>query len=87
MLKALFAYRNKMFHWGFEWPPEERDAFAKYIATEKWPSDWFATATTDGKPWIFYLTDVFVDCCIERIGQVVNSFGAYVEAELKAERL
>ncbi len=87
MMKALFAYRNRMFHWGFEWPPEERDAFAKHIATEKWPSDWFATATTDGKPWIFYLKDVFVDRCIERIGQVVNGIGAYVEAELKAERL
>lgn len=85
MMKALFAYRNKMFHWGFEWPPEERDAFAKYIAAEQWPSDWFATATHEGKPWIFYLTDIFVDHCLERIGQVVNGIGAYVQAQLKAE--
>ena len=87
MMKALFAYRNKMFHWGFEWPPEERDAFAKHIAAEQWPSDWFATATYDGKPWIYYLTDVFVDHCLDRIGQVVYSIGAYFKAELKAERL
>jgi hypothetical protein len=87
MMKALFAYRNKMFHWGFEWPPEERDAFAKHIAAERWPSDWFTSATTDGKPWIFYLTDIFVDHCIDRIGQVVIGMAAYVEAQLKAERL
>lgn len=87
MMKALFAYRNKMFHWGFEWPPEERDAFEKHIAAEKWPSDWFAKATQGGEPWIFYLTDAFVDHCIDLIGQVVHSMGTYVAAELKAERL
>ncbi len=86
-LKALFGYRNKMFHWGFEWPPEQCKAFAKHVADEQWPSDWFATATHDGNPWIFYLTDTFVDHCIDLIGQVVNSIGAYVETELKAERL
>lgn len=86
-LKALFAYRNKMFHWGFEWPPEQREAFAKHIAAERWPSNWFATAQQDGSPWIFYLTDIFVDHCLEQIGQVVNSIGTYVGTELKAERL
>lgn len=86
-MKALFGYRNKMFHRGFEWPPEQCKAFAKFIADEKWPSDWFSTSTHDGNPWIFYLTDTFVDHCIDLIGQVVNSIGAYVETELKAERL
>jgi len=82
-LRALFAYRNKMFHWGFEWPPEERKAFAAQIA--QWPSNWFATATEDGNPWIFYLTDVFVDHCLEQVDQVVLGIGAYVDAQLKAE--
>ena len=83
-LRALFAYRNKMFHSGFEWPPEERKAFAMQIA--QWPSNWFATATESGNPWIFYLTDIFVDHCLEQVDQVVLGIGAYVDAQLKAER-
>jgi hypothetical protein len=87
MMEALFTYRNKMFHSGFEWPPEERAAFKRYIVAKNWPSDWFAEATHSGEPWIFYLTDVFVDHCIDLIEQIVHSMGIYVEAELKAERL
>ncbi len=45
MMEALFSYRNKMFHSGFEWPPEEGAAFKKHIVAKNWPSDWFAEAT------------------------------------------
>jgi hypothetical protein len=37
-LSALFAYRNAMFHNGFEWPIEERESFARRIA-EEWRSE------------------------------------------------
>jgi hypothetical protein len=48
-----------MFHQGFEWSESERAKFAK--ATAAWPAEWFSQATSGGEPWVFYLTDVFVD--------------------------
>ncbi|WP_294329209.1 hypothetical protein [uncultured Sphingomonas sp.] len=38
-MEALFRYRNKMFHNGFEWPLAERVKFAKDVA--EWPAGWF----------------------------------------------
>jgi hypothetical protein len=38
-LAALFAYRNKMFHHGLEWPMQQRLAFQRQI--EAWPAHWF----------------------------------------------
>jgi len=34
ILKAVFRYRNRMFHFGFEWPSKECANFAKDIADE-----------------------------------------------------
>ncbi len=77
--QALFAYRNKMFHLGFEWPPSDRGRFAQRIAA--WPSDWFATATSDHSPWIFYLTDTFVRHCLDSIDKVLSGLGAFARAK------
>lgn len=77
-LEALFSYRNKMFHLGFEWPIEEREKFQKQLAqTDNWPSDWFTTATSDHKPWIFYLTDTFIQHCLTTIDGVLGGVGAF----------
>jgi len=73
-LQALFAYRNKMFHLGFEWPIPERDKFQKRL--KDWPH-WFTTATTNNKPWIFYLTDTFILHCIESIDNLLGGLGAF----------
>jgi hypothetical protein len=73
-LGALFAYRNKMFHFGFEWPIVERERFQKQ--TSDWPSDWFS-ATSDHKPWIFYLTDTFISHCLATIDGVLSGVGAF----------
>jgi|SRR6266850_1997860 len=85
-LQALFAYRNKMFHFGFEWPLDERKKFAGHISqgicNEGWSLDWFDSATTDGTPWIFYLTDNFVDHCLDSVDHVVEGMGIYVEEQL-----
>ena len=74
-LEALFSYRNKMFHLGFEWPIVERGRFQKQTAN--WPSDWFETATSDHKPWIFYLTDTFIKHCLTTIDGVLGGVGAF----------
>jgi hypothetical protein len=81
-LDALFAYRNKMFHCGFEWTPDERVRFQKRLDTAGWPRDWFAKATSGGEPWIFYLTEAFVRHCMERIEQVIVGIGAFCKVVL-----
>jgi hypothetical protein len=74
-LQALFAYRNKMFHNGFEWPLLERERFQQRIAD--WPSDWFRMATSAHRPWTFYMTETFIDHCLLTIDSVLSGVGAF----------
>jgi len=74
MLEALFLYRNKMFHNGFEWPEAERRAFAENA--KKWPG-WFRNSLHGGEPWIFYMSDEFMTHCLQMIDKLLDSFGAY----------
>lgn len=78
VLEALFAYRNRMFHFGFEWPLKERTSFNKRILEENW-DNWFAVATTDGKPWIFYMTKTFISKCLEEIDELLIAVGKFAE--------
>jgi hypothetical protein len=75
VLQALFTYRNNMFHCGFEWPIEKRRKFNNQKA--KWPSDWFSIASSDNKPWIFYVSDMMIEHCLERIDRVLRGIGAF----------
>lgn len=77
-LSALFAYRNEMFHSGFEWSLEARVKFADRMKNEEWPDEWFRMAESDDKPWIFYLTEEFVDHCFQMIDQIFDALGVYV---------
>ena len=71
-LQALIEYRNKLLHLGFEWPPGERNRFEKRLRTAGWPSDWFDKATTDGDPWMFYMTPKFIDHCVHMAEKVIQ---------------
>ena len=75
-LKALFSYRNKMFHNGLEWPPREREKFSRHIQQDGW-QDWFSAATSGEQPWIFYMTEQFIQHCLQMIDKVLDSLGAY----------
>lgn len=75
VLQALFEYRNKMFHCGFEWPPVERKRFEEKRAD--WPSDWFSKSTSGDEPWIFYLSEAFTEHCLEIIHSVLSGIGAF----------
>jgi len=86
-LTALFAYRNKMFHHGFEWPIEERQKFPKRIIDEGWPSEWFSKSTSDGKPWIFYMSQGFIDHCLTAVDEALEGFGKYLRDGKKAQLL
>ena len=81
-LQALFEYRNKMFHCGFEWPLDDRQRFTKRISDAGWPADWFATATSRGAPWVFYFTDTFIQRCIKTIEDVILAIGAFAKRRL-----
>jgi hypothetical protein len=76
-LKALFMYRNKMFHNGFEWPTDERSKFDKIIRDEKWLGSWFKAATSDGAPWIFYMTETYIADCISAIEKIIEATGRF----------
>jgi hypothetical protein len=67
---------------GFEWPVNERTKFERRIAKGGWPPDWFATAKTDEAPWVFYLTDIFIDHCLKKTDQIIERLGAYVNEGL-----
>jgi hypothetical protein len=79
MHEALTAYRNSMFHNGFEWPLDERERFGELITAEGWPEGWFKKSTSGGDPWIFYMSDEFIAHCLEVIDQVLESVGRYLE--------
>jgi hypothetical protein len=82
-LSALFAYRNKMFHHGFEWPMTERAAFAETMRKQRWPADWFLGGTSDREPWIFYLSPAFIDRCLQLADGVLAAFGNFIRDHME----
>jgi hypothetical protein len=77
-LSAVFAYRNNMFHNGFEWPPEAREKFSDRIKNESWPDIWFSQAMHGGQPWVFYMSDDFIETNLKLIDQVLEGAGKYI---------
>ena len=71
-LSALFAYRNKMFHGGFEWSSEELKWFKRKLDESRWPPEWFSRATSGDETWMFYMTSTFVDHCLEMAEGVIQ---------------
>ncbi len=74
ILKALFAYRNLMFHNGLEWPEDTRAAFEERIQKREWPADWFDKATSGDAVWVFYMSDTFIDHCLASADMLLESF-------------
>lgn len=71
-LRALFEYRNKMFHHGLEWPQRERQKFERRISDAEWPTSWFHQAGDANDPWIFYLSPEFISHCLDTIETIMN---------------
>ncbi len=88
-LDALFMYRNKMFHHGFEWPLEERVSFEKSIREKRWPPEWITKWTTESpssdEPWIFLLSGDFIQHCLVTIDQVLEGVGAFLTQRKETE--
>ena len=83
VIEALFLYRNKMLHRGFEWPLNERYSFLKVVAEKRWRATWFSQATTGNDPWVIYITDEFIDRCLAFIDELLLGAGAYSRALLQ----
>lgn len=81
VLSALFAYRNKMFHLGFEWPVEERIKFDRRVQSGELPAKWFRKATSGENPWIFYMSEDFILHCLNTIDEVLDGVGAYMKKQ------
>jgi hypothetical protein len=75
-LKALFIYRNKMFHNGFEWPAKQRRDFKKQVRDNKWDG-WFSYPEKEDAPAMFFMTDAFIKHCLAFTRQVVDGFNRY----------
>lgn len=82
-LQALFEYRNKMFHCGFEWELNERERFQQRIKDAKWPESWFSCSASGGTPWIFYMSNEFIEHCLEMIDKILEGIGKYCNHKLR----
>ena len=78
-LRALFEYRNRIFHWGLEWPADERREFPGLIRDSGWSGSWFNWSEDRDGPWVFYLTDDFVSHCLDLFEQVFEVVQKYIQ--------
>jgi len=82
-LSALFAYRNKMFHHGFEWPRKELDKFDKLLKGSNWPENCFTKAESGEQPWMFYMSPGFVEHCLEVIEKTIKGIEQFDMQRIK----
>ena len=80
-LEALFEYRNKMFHFGLEWPLEETEKFNNRIKC--WPENWFVLGSQGNSPWMFCMSQLFVDHCLNSVEHIISGLGDFLVDELR----
>lgn len=78
VFKALFLYRNKVFHHGFEWPMDERNRFKQAVVESKWPAEWFSKATSNNEPWIIYMSSTFIEKCLSTFELCLEGVGRFL---------
>ena len=69
-LEAVFEYRNKMLHCGFEWPLDEIRKFD--VRRKCWPCGWFENSSLGDDVWMFYMSRPFVEHCLDTTREVVG---------------
>lgn len=60
VLHALFAYRNKALHGGYEWLVDDRKALMGNIQRNHWDEWFFVQKDERGNPWLIWMTDAFI---------------------------
>ncbi len=76
--KAMFSYRNYMFHGGFEWSVSNRQKFANLIEREGWQK-FFTCSTSGGVPWIYYLTNETIEDMPDWVGRILDELGQFAK--------
>ena len=75
-LEAIFEYRNKMLHCGFEWPSDE---IGKFDARRKsWPCAWFKYSLLGDDVWMFYMSRTFISHCLDMTREVVDGIDDFL---------
>ena len=76
VLRALFEYRNKMLHFGLEWPEDELRRFRKRVESSNWDS-WFDYSTTNDEPTMFYMSSEFVSHCLNTVEKIIDGMAKF----------
>lgn len=76
VLQALLGYRNNILHNGLEWPVDRREKFANQVA--RWPKGWFEKAESNHKPWVWYMSDMFIQRTLVFIDEVLDAAGQHI---------
>lgn len=76
VLQALLGYRNQVLHNGLEWPLEHREKFANQVT--KWPKAWFEKAESSHKPWVWYMSDAFIQRVLSFVDEVLDAAGQHI---------
>lgn len=85
VLRAVFLYRNKMLHNGFEWPDADRASFKRELIARGWPGEWFTNASRANDPWVFYMEDALIDRCFALIDEALVGVGLYTRQLLQQQ--
>lgn len=75
-LRALFEYRNKMLHFGLEWPVAELRRFKRKVESSNWDS-WFDYSTTNDEPTMFHMSSEFVSHCLNTIEKIIDGMAKF----------
>ena len=84
VLEALLGYRNNILHNGLEWPVDRREKFANQVA--RWPKGWFEKAESKHKPWVWYMSEMFIQRVLGFIDEVLEAAGQHIRLHYVPER-
>ena len=76
ILLALFAYRNKMFHCGLEWPDRDRKNFNMRVLSDEW-TRYFSRTESASEFWFFYMRKGFVERLYDTFYDIIDGVGSY----------
>ncbi len=72
-MALLFFFRNRSFHFAYEWPPDKINEFKKIVTERVW-SDSVRWAKNGDTPWIAYLTDECLTRVLKTTIDIVREF-------------
>ncbi len=87
VIEALWVYRNCALHEGYEWSPEKLSAYKSKANPIRWSSQsrpthvtdpphrvpWFAECLVDGQPWLFLVTNAFVEAALDSLDRMAKA--------------